>query len=204
MKTAAQATVDHPEDPKPATLILTRRVKMGHGPAFEDLLRRFVAESRQFDPDGNATVLCPRADGPPVYTLIRHFESERDMRAWRDSQVRARLLAETDEHGVEEAEFQQACGSEGWLEQPASTMVEKPSKWRTMLVGAVALIPVVEGVNYLLVPLVSPDLPRWARPLATLPVTIPLMQYVVMPTATRVFRRFLYPHRRDTTTARAA
>jgi antibiotic biosynthesis monooxygenase (ABM) superfamily enzyme len=69
-----------------------------------------------------------------------------------------------------------------------------PARWRTVVVSAVALLPLLEAISYLLVPRLA-GLPVWGRPLISVLIVIPLMQYVVMPALARAARGFLYPVR---------
>ena len=52
----------------------------------------------------------------------------------------------------------------------------------------------LEAVTYLLASRLA-GLPAWARPLVSVLIVIPLMQYAVMPLLTRAARPFLYPVR---------
>lgn len=58
-------------------------------------------------------------------------------------------------------------------------------------------------VSYLLSPRLA-ALPAWARPLISVVIVIPLMQYVVMPLLTHAARGFLYPPRVPQPTGGAA
>jgi len=69
-----------------------------------------------------------------------------------------------------------------------------PARWKTALVSAAGIVPLLEAVSYLLAPRQA-GLAVWARPLVSVLVVIPLMQYAVMPLLTRAARPFLYPAR---------
>jgi antibiotic biosynthesis monooxygenase (ABM) superfamily enzyme len=69
-----------------------------------------------------------------------------------------------------------------------------PARWKVALLSAVGIVPLLESVTYLLAPRLL-GLPLWARPLISVVLVIPLMQYAVMPLLTRAARPFLYPPR---------
>jgi len=69
-----------------------------------------------------------------------------------------------------------------------------PARWKTALVSAAGIVPLLEAVSYLLAPRLA-GLPVWGRPLVSVLLVIPLMQYAVMPVLTRAARPFLYPAR---------
>jgi len=80
--------------------------------------------------------------------------------------------------------------------EPGAPVRVPPARWKTALVSAAGILPLLEAVSYLR----SPRLARlavWARPLVSGVIVIPLMQYAVMPLLTRTARPFLYPARAD-------
>ena len=56
------------------------------------------------------------------------------------------------------------------------------------------IVPLLEAVSYVLAPRLF-GVPVWGRPLISVVLVIPLMQYAVMPLLTRAARPFLYPPR---------
>jgi antibiotic biosynthesis monooxygenase (ABM) superfamily enzyme len=86
-----------------------------------------------------------------------------------------------------------ALGSlEGWLAAPGAPVLVPPAWWKTALVTAAGIVPLLELVSYLLSPRLATR-PVWTRPLISVVIVIPLMQYPVMPLLTRATRGFLYP-----------
>lgn len=65
-----------------------------------------------------------------------------------------------------------------------------PARWRVAVITWLAICPLITVLLPLLAPLVEP-VPPVLRPVPMTLVLVPLMTYVVMPTMTRVFRRFL-------------
>ena len=82
-------------DPAPVTepvaLVLSRQVRAGHEQAFEEVLHRLAAVRSQ-PGHLDVTVLGPAPGGPPIYTIVSHFQTGADAEAWQASPQRARPL----------------------------------------------------------------------------------------------------------------
>jgi uncharacterized protein len=178
----------------PVTLVLTRAVKAGHEQAFEEVLHRLAAEVRRQPGHLDLTVLAPQPGGPRIYTIVSHFASRAAADAWLASQARAQLVAEADLHAAGELKTRYLSGLEGWLARPGAPVLIPPARWKVAVLSAAGIVPLLEAVSYLLAPRLG-GLPVWARPLISVVLVIPLMQYAVMPALTRAARPFLYPPR---------
>jgi len=178
----------------PVTLVLTRAVKAGHEQAFEEVLHRLAAEVRRQPGHLDLTVLAPQPGGPRIYTIVSHFASAAAADAWLASQARAQLIAEADLHAAGELKTRYLSGLEGWLAQPGAPVLIPPARWKVAVLSALGIVPLLEAVTYLLAPRLA-SIPVWARPLISVVLVIPLMQYAVMPLFSRAARPFLYPPR---------
>lgn len=178
----------------PVTLVLSRAVKAGHEQAFEGVLHRLAAEVRRQPGHLDLTVLAPQPGGPRIYTIVSHFDSAAAADAWLASQTRAQLIAEADLHAAGELRTRYLSGLEGWLAQPGAPVLIPPARWKVAVLSALGIVPLLEAVTYLLAPRLA-GLPAWARPVISVVLVIPLMQYAVMPLLTRAARPFLYPSR---------
>jgi len=183
-------------DPAPVTgpvaLVLSRQVTPGHEQAFEEVLHRLASAVRSQPGHLDVTVLRPAPGGPPIYTIVSHFQTRADAEAWQASPQRARLVAEAGLHAAAQLQTRYVSGLEGWLAAPGAPVLVPPGPWKIALVSAAGILPLLELVSYLLAPRLA-ALPVWARPLISVVIVIPLMQYAVMPLLTRVTRGFLYP-----------
>ena len=163
----AQAASAAPGSPaageSPVTLVLSREVKPGHEHAFEGVLRRLAAAVRRQPGHLAVTVLTPPPDGPRIYTIVSHFASQPDVDVWLSDPARARLIAEADLHASADLRTRYVYGLEGWLARPGSRVLLPPARWRIVVVSAVGILPLLEGVSYLLAPRLA-GFPVWARP----------------------------------------
>jgi uncharacterized protein len=177
---------------EPVALVLSRQVRAGHEQAFEEVLHRLAAAVRSQPGHLDLTVLRPAPGGPPIYTIVSHFQTGADADAWQASPQRARLIAEADLHAAGALHTRYISGLEGWLAAPGAPV----------LVSAAGIVPLLEAASYLLAPRLA-AWPLWARPLISAVIVIPLPQYAVMPLLTRATRGFLYPARAPRPTAGA-
>ena len=74
---------------------------------------------------------------------------------------------------------------------PGAPALVPPARWKTALVSAAGILPLLEAVSYLLSPRLAGIAVR-ARPPISVVIVIPLMRYAVM---TRAARPVLYPAR---------
>ena len=178
----------------PVTLVLSREVKPGHEQAFEEVLHRLAAEVRRQPGHLAVAVLTPAPGARRIYTIVSHFASQPDVDAWLSDPARARLVAEAGLYAAGDLATRYVSGLEGWLAVPGSPVLVPPVRWRIVVISAVGILPLLEAVTYLLAPRLT-ALPVWGRPLISVLILIPLMQYVVMPALSRAARGFLYPAR---------
>ena len=136
----------------------------------------------------------PPQAGPLIYTIVSHFRTGADAEVWQASPQRARLIAEADLHAVGELQTRYVSGLEGWLAAPGAQVLVPPARWKTTLVYAAGIVPLLETASYLLAPRLA-AWPVWARPLISVLIVILLLQYAVMPLLTRATPGFLYPAR---------
>jgi hypothetical protein len=174
--------------------VLSREVEPGHGQAFEEVLHQLAAEVRRQPGHLAVAVLTPPPGGRPIYTIVSHFASQPDVDAWLANPARARLIAEAGLHASGELQTRYVSGLEGWLAVPGSPVLVPPARWRIVVISVVGLLPLLEAVSYLLAPRLA-GFPVWVRPVLSVLILIPLMQYAVMPALSRVARGFLYPAR---------
>lgn len=133
---------------------------------------------------------------------MSHFRTRADADGWLASPQRARLVAGGGLHSAGELQTRYVSGLEGWLAARGAPVLVPPAQWKTALVSAAGMLPLLELVSYLLSHRLA-ALSAWARPLSVV-IVIPLVQYMVMPLLTHAARGFLYPPRAPQPTGGAA
>ena len=177
-------------------MLYSRRVKPGREADFEAWARDIVAAARQFPGHLGASVLD--APGSREYHILFNFADRGSLRAWLDSEERRRLLARVGELLETDRGLQQLTGLETWFKLPGSNVptMKPPPRWKMWLVSLVAVYPLVLSFQALVVPRMA-GLPLPLRALLFPLVLLTLMTFVVMPTATRLLRRWLGPRQDD-------
>jgi uncharacterized protein len=97
-------------------------------------------------------VLAPPPGGRRIYTIVSHFASQPDADGWLSDPARARLVAEAVLHASGDLQTPYVSGLEGWLAQSGSRVLVPPARWRTAVISAIGLLPLLEAVSYLLAP----------------------------------------------------
>lgn len=185
-------------DAEPVTVIVTRRVKPGREADYEDWLHRLQAEALGSAGYLGVTTQRPAATGPREYTSVIRFDSLANLRAFEQSPLRARYLAEAVGLSEADAVWQHMTGLEFWFTPPAGTVVPQPSRPRMALLMIVVVFGLVLGIGSLVntaaasLPFV---LPYPAKLLLTISIEVALMTWWLMPLLTRRLARWIYPSR---------
>ena len=177
----------------PVTTTVTRRVRPGHEAAYEQFLVGIVAEASRFPGHLGAEVFRPAPAGRGgEYRTVYRFDSAAHLRAWLDSPEHAAWLERAEPHVVGPLRRQVLVGLEGWFTLPAEPGVPPPPRYKMAIVTWATIFPLITLLVVALAPLIG-SLPLVARLAVTTGVAVPLMTWVVMPRATRLLRRWLYP-----------
>jgi uncharacterized protein len=179
------------EPPAPVTIVVTRRVKARCEQAYEDWLDRLVKEAAALPGYLGTTVQRPPA-GSREYTSVFRFDSVANLRAFEESELRRRALAEVRELVEADAVWKQLTGLELWFTPPAGTVAPQPSRPRMALLMIVVVYGLVLSIGQLVAWLL-PEAPSRVRLLVTIVVEVLLMTYVLMPRLTRGLARWIYP-----------
>jgi antibiotic biosynthesis monooxygenase (ABM) superfamily enzyme len=177
---------------EPVTVVVTRRVRPGAEAAYEAWLGRLLVAAKDLRGYLGADVQRPSSTGPREYTSIFRFSTVADLRAFEESEVRRRALAEVLPLVEADAVWRRHTGLEFWFAPPAGTVVPQPSRPRMalLLVGVVYLLVLSIGA------VVGRILGHWPyalRLLVTIGIEVCLLTWLVMPWLTRRLARWIYP-----------
>jgi antibiotic biosynthesis monooxygenase (ABM) superfamily enzyme len=117
------------------------------------------------------------------------------LRAFEESEMRRRYLAEVVDYVEADATWQRLTGLEFWFTPPKGTVVPQPTRWRMSLVMIAVVYGLVLSIGRL-VRLVLGDAPPALRLLVTIAIEVFFMTYVLMPRLTRWLARWIYPSAR--------
>jgi antibiotic biosynthesis monooxygenase (ABM) superfamily enzyme len=173
------------------TVVVTRKVKRGREPEYEDWLRRLLEESKSMEGYLGATIQKPAA-GSSEYTSIFRFDSVDNLRKFEESELRAKYLREVVDYVDTDAIWKKFTGLEFWFSPPKGTVIPQPSRFRMALVMIVVVFGLVLSIGQL-VGIIAAGVPSFIRLFVTISIEIFLMTYVLMPHITRLLAKWIYP-----------
>jgi uncharacterized protein len=180
----------------PVTTTVTRQVKPGHEPLYEQFLEGIIAAASRFPGHLDAEVFRPQTAAAGPYRIVYRFDSLAHLHAWLDSPEHAAWLERAEPHVIGPLRRQVLTGLEGWFTLPSQPGTPPPPRYKMALVTWATIFPLITLVVVATAPLVG-SLPLVLRLAVTTGVTVPLMTWVVMPRVTRLLHRWLYPDRRQ-------
>jgi len=180
------------EAPGAVTVVATRKVKAGHESAYEAWLGRLIHEASALPGYLGTNIVRPAAGGSREYTSVFRFASIEHLRAFEESELRRRALAEVAPHVEADAVWRKLTGLELWFTPPPGTVVPQPSRLRMALLLIAVVYGLVLSIGQL-VALVLSSAPFQLRLLVTITLEVFLMTYAVMPRLTRWLARWIYP-----------
>jgi uncharacterized protein len=181
--------VTAPQDP--VTLVVRRRVRPGQEAAFESLVSG-VTQTLAGWPGHLGTGVVRPVPGQREYTLVVRFADAANAASWEESSERAAWIAEITPILDGESSLEQQPGLEFWFTPPGSPTLSQPRRWKMLLVTLLALYPTSLLITVLIGPALA-QLPLALRALVQAALVVSLMTYLIMPVATRAFRRWLRP-----------
>jgi antibiotic biosynthesis monooxygenase (ABM) superfamily enzyme len=176
----------------PVTTTVTRRVKPGHEPFYEQFLEGIIAAASRFPGHLGVEVFRPASASAGVYRTVYRFDTAEHLRAWLDSDERAAWLERAEPHVIGPMHTQFLTGLETWFTIPGRPTTPPPPRYKMALLTWITIFPLITLVVVILGPLLE-GLSLVPRLAITTAVTVPIMTWVVMPRLTRLLRGWLYP-----------
>ena len=174
----------------PAVVAIARRVKPGYEADFEAAVRGATLAASTFPGYLGSEVLYPnnrRGD----WQLILRFDTVAHLKEWENSPICQGWIARADAL-TDTPRVSRINGLEAWFALPEMPNVAPPLKWKTAIVSAIGIYPVISLMPILLKPITN-GLPAWLATLVSIAIMMPLMTWVIMPQVTRLFKPWLYP-----------
>ncbi|MGH2475260.1 MAG: antibiotic biosynthesis monooxygenase [Candidatus Limnocylindrales bacterium] len=176
----------------PVTTTVTRRVKPGHEPFYEQFLKGVVAAASRFPGHLGVEVFRPQTTATGEYRLVYRFDTREHLRAWLDSDERAAWLERAEPHVIGPMRTQFVTGLETWFTLPDQPDTPPPPPYKMALLTWITIFPLITLVVVVLDPVLE-ELALVPRLALTTAVTVPIMTWLAMPRVTRLLRGWLYP-----------
>lgn len=191
MSAAAAPEPKAPQD-RSISVLVTRAVPEDQQEALEREVGNILDTARDEPGHLGSVVLRGREGDKPQLNAVLRFADEEAWARWQAGPHHRQLLDRIAARSDGPAEVRLAHGIEGWFDLPGQSGGRAPPKWRMAVVTWITILPMLLIVSYALKPLIG-DWPQWFRLGVSTLVTVPLMTWVAMPAATRLFRHWLYP-----------
>ena len=176
----------------PVTTTVSRRVKPGHEPFYEQFLEGIIAAASRFPGHMSVEVFRPEPASGGEYRVVYRFDTAEHLRVWFDSDERATWLERAEPHVIGPMRTQFLTGLETWFTLPGRPDTQAPPPYKMALVTWVTIFPLITLVVIVLGPLLK-GLDLVPSLAITTAVTVPIMTWLVMPRVTRLLRGWLYP-----------
>jgi antibiotic biosynthesis monooxygenase (ABM) superfamily enzyme len=176
----------------PITTTVTRRVKPGHEPFYDQFLEGIIAAARRFPGHLGVEVFRPESASAGEYRVVYRFATAQHLRAWLDSDEHATWLERAEPHVIGPMRTQFVTGLETWFTLPGRPTTPPPPPYKMALVTWITIFPLITLVVVVLGPLLK-DLALVPNLAITTALTVPIMTWLVMPRVTRLLRGWLYP-----------
>jgi len=174
------------------TTIIRQRPKPDAVDAYEAWLKEITPQARQFAGHQGVNIIRPHGTSD-VYTVVLHFDSTDNLRAWLDSKTRQRLVERVRPFLLDDENIDTRTGLEFWFTPPPGGRHVKP--YKQFLVTLSVIFPLTIIVPWLLRPLFA-WLPALATPgiqhLVIAALIVATVTWLIMPTYTRLISRWLY------------
>lgn len=183
------------------TVLIARRVKPGHGAAFEAAMARMIDAAAGFPGHLGGHLVRPGDDGgsadePDLYHVIFAFDTDAHLRAWQHSPARAQGLAAIAPHTVGEQQMRQVTGLAHWFTEPKGPPQAPPPRWKVAVVTWLGIFPTVLLLFLTVAPRVA-DWPLVPRVMLITVLVVLIMTWLVAPQLTRWLRPWLHPAPKD-------
>ena len=176
----------------PVTTTVTRRVKPGHEPFYEQFLEGITGAASRFPGHLGVEVFRPESASAGEYRTVYRFDTGEHLHAWLDSDERAAWLERAEPHVIGPMRTRFVTGLESWFTLPGQPAAPPPPPYKMALLTWITIFPLITLVVVALGPLLK-ELALVPRLAVTTAVTVPIMTWLVMPRVTRLLRGWLYP-----------
>ena len=184
------------------TVLVSRRVKLGHEAAFEQASAAMTAAARPFPGYLGGQLVHPDPDGDEqegnLYHTVFAFDTPEHLQAWQTSPERTRCLQAMAPHTLSSSKLREVSGLGHWFTPTGATAHKPPPRWKVALVTWLGICPTVYVLFLVVAPLLA-DWPLLPRVMVITVLVVLLMTWVVAPRLTTWLKPFLYPPVRDNT-----
>lgn len=182
---------DNQADDPPITIDVLQRVKPGCEAVFETVLAELIAAAKSFEGHLGVNIFRPTDQINPEYRIVFKFDRLSHLKHWESSPIRQRLLEQASRLTIGAGQQSILTGLETWFTLPSQPGVA-PSRYKMVVITGITIYLLINLMNLLVVPLITP-LPPLLRTFVVTLLMVSLMTYVIMPRLTKLLAGWLYP-----------
>ena len=174
------------------TTIIVHRPLKDQVSAYESWLAEIVPIAQTFVGHRGVNIIRPYGNSED-YTIVLHFDDEKSLRGWLDSETRKRLIEKVRPCLNAEEKIEIKPGIEFWFTPPDSRKVAPA--YKQFLVTLSAIFPLTVIVPWLMAPVFSwvPVLGVFGlRQFIVASIIVAIMTFWLMPRYIRLIARWLY------------
>jgi antibiotic biosynthesis monooxygenase (ABM) superfamily enzyme len=182
----------------PVTVIVTRRARVGKNNEFEQWMDGILHAAMKFEGHMGVNVIRPTTPSRD-YTIIFRFDTYSNLTRWENSEIRQVWLKKSLEITEGEPVVEKQTGLEFWFTPKElvkdGQLIQRPTippRYKMAIVTGAFVFLLLISIAQALRQTLGSVLPSILVTLISVIVMVILMTYVIMPSATKLLRPWLY------------
>jgi antibiotic biosynthesis monooxygenase (ABM) superfamily enzyme len=185
--------IDDEHSRKETTAVITRNIKPGHEKEYDEWLRRYMALENKVPGYLGTTIIAPGGKSSSLRYIINRFSDTVTLDAWESSSEARKLIEEANRCST--MHYTSATGLETWFYVPELKDIVAPPRWKMAIVAFIGAFCVSSFAQYILGLYIG--LPPLLTHVFMNIILVIGLTYVIMPFLSKILRRWLYPHIRN-------
>lgn len=181
------------QQPDAVTLVISEVVETSRLQEYEAWTKGINQAAQQAEGFLGVEIIRPRDHDYPEYVVIVKFDNYKHLRQWLTSSTYQSWMAEAHQFISVRSQQELPSGLEMWFTLPqASQGRSQPAFYKQVVIGVLAVYPLILLANALLGPLLNGLHPLLGLFISVIFVST-LLTYPVMPWLTKLLNNWLYP-----------
>ncbi len=177
-----------------ASVVITHHILKDARKQYEDWLDEIGPVCRSSEGIIDWQIIRPIPDLTFTYTVILRFDSEKNLKNWMNSTERKNLIEKAKPFLAKDDDYYINSGLD-FLFLSESENLKVPARWKQYFATLTAIYPLTIIIPFLVIPLIRKlNIPQneYIDSLVISIIIVYLMAYVVMPTYTKLIKKWLF------------